>query len=74
MITLSSGEAELYDVVKAAAQAKDLCSLMADFGYETKVTVHIDSTAATRIVCQMGFGKTRRIDVQYLWVQDNVKP
>ena len=66
MIALSSGEAELYALVKAAAQAKDLCNLMADFGYETKITVHTDSTAAIGIVHRKGLGKTRRIEVQYV--------
>ena len=35
VIALSSGEAELYALVKAASQAKGLCSLMADFCVET---------------------------------------
>ena len=72
VIALSSGEAELYALVKAASQAKGLCSLMADFGIETKIFVHTDSTAAIGIVHRRGLGKTRHIEVQYLWVQDNV--
>ena len=72
MIALSSGEAELYALVKAASQAKGLCSLMADFGLETKTSVHTNSTAAIWIVHRRGLGKTRHIEVQYLWVQDNV--
>ena len=72
VIALSSGEAELYALVKAASQAKGLCSLMADFGFETQISVHTDSTAAIGIVHRIGLGKTRHIEVQYLWVQDNV--
>ena len=72
VIALSSGEAELYALVNAASQAKGLCSLIADFGLETKITVHTDSTAAIGIVHRRGLGKTRHIEVQYLWVQDNV--
>ena len=72
VIALSSGEAELYALVKAASQAKGLCSLMADLGIEIKIFVHNDSTAAIGIVHRRGLGKTRHIEVQYLWVQDNV--
>ena len=72
MIAVSSGEAELYALVKAASQAKGLCSLMADVGLGTKISVHTDSTAAIGIVHRRGLGKTRHIEVQYLWVQDNV--
>ena len=72
VIALSSGEAELYALVKAAAQAKGLCSLLADFGFESQISVHTDSIAAIGIVHRRGLGKTRHIEVQYLWVQDNV--
>ena len=34
--------------------------------------MHTDSTAAIGIVHRKGLGKTRHIEVQYLWVQDNV--
>ena len=72
VIALSSGEAELYALVKAASQAKGLCSLMADLGIEIKIFVHNDSTAEIWIVHRRGLCKTRHIEVQYLWVQDNV--
>ena len=34
--------------------------------------MHTNSTAAIGIVHRRGLGKTRHIEVQYLWVQDNV--
>ena len=46
--------------------------MIADFGLDTKISVHTDSTAAIGIVHRRGLGKTRHIEVQYLWVQDNV--
>ena len=42
VIALSSGEAELYALVKTAAQAKGLASLLMDYGMSTTVTVHTD--------------------------------
>ena len=71
-MALNSGEAKLYALVKAPAQAKGLCSLMADFGYETRITVHIDSTAAISIMHRKDLGKRRHVEVQYLWVQNNL--
>ena len=59
-------------MVKAASQAKGLCSLIADFGLKAEIAVHTDSTAAIGIVHRRGFGKTRHIEVQYLWIQENV--
>ena len=71
-IALSSGEAELYSLVKAASQANGLCSLLDDFGLATSISVHTDSTAAIGIVSRRGLGKTRHIEVQYLWIQQSL--
>ena len=72
VVALSSGEAELYALVKAATQAKGLTSLLWDYGQEVDTTVHTDSTAALGIVHRKGLGKTRHIEVQYVWVQEKV--
>ena len=69
VIALSSGEAELVALVKTAAQAKGLASLLMDYGMSTTVTVHTDSTAAIGIVHRRGLGKTKHIETQYLWIQ-----
>ena len=54
IITLSSGEAELYALVKAASQAQGIASLMFDFDKNVCITVHTDSTAALGIVHRRG--------------------
>ena len=54
VVALSSGEAELYALVKAATQAKGLTSLLWDYGQEVDTTVHTDSTAALGIVHRKG--------------------
>ena len=70
---MSSGEAELYALVKAAAQTKYLMSLARDFGLEMKGKVNTDSTAAIGITQRSGLaGRTRHIHVQYLWIQQEV--
>ena len=58
-MALSSGEAELYGILKGATQTKGLISMMADFGEET-----VCSDAH-----RQGFAKTRQMEVQHLWVQ-----
>ena len=72
VIALSSGEAELYALVKAATQAKGIGSLMMDFDLAVETTIHTDSTAALGMVYRKGVGKVRHIEVQYLWIQDEV--
>ena len=72
VIALSSGEAELYAIVKIATQAKGLGSLLGDYGYDTTTVIYTDSIAAMGIVHRKGLGKVKHIEVQYLWLQDHV--
>ena len=72
IIALSSGEAELYALVKAAAQTKGIMAMLADFGISVSGMVLTDASAALGMVHRQGLGRTRHIDVQYLWVQQEV--
>ena len=63
VIALSPGEAELYSLVKAAAQAKGVASLMLDFDLSVEFVVRTESTAAVGIVHRKCFGKVRNIEV-----------
>ena len=72
-IALSSGEAELYSIVKGASQTLGLIAMAADFGYEVKGTIHTDANAAIGIASRQGLGKTRHVRVQYLWVQERAR-
>ena len=71
----SSGEAELHGMLKGATQTKGLISVMADFGEEVAATVCSDSDASAAIgmALRQGLGKTRHIEVQYFWIQHEVK-
>ena len=73
VIALSSGEAELYALIKATAQAKGIMSTLFDFGHMLKCTVCTDASAAIGIVHRVGLGRTRHIDVQFLWIQGEVQ-
>ena len=72
VVALSSGEAELYALVRGASQATGLISMLADYGSSMRAKVYVDSSAALGIVHRVGLGKTRHIDTQYLWIQERV--
>ena len=60
---LSSEEAELYGIVDSSAR-----------GIFTKhIDVETDSTAAIGMCSQTGVGKTRHIQVRWLWIQDAIR-
>ena len=71
-ISLSSAEAELYAMSKAAVQAVGLSQLLRDFGKTSTIVVQSDSIAALAIVQREGLGRTRHIQVQYLWMQQEI--
>ena len=72
-ISLSSGEAEYYGVVKASGIALGQQSLMRDLGMDVKVRVWTDSSAAMGICGRSGLGKLRHVQTHTLWVQERVK-
>ena len=72
-ISLSSGEAEYYGVVKAAGIALGHQSLMADMGMTARVRVWTDSSAAVGICGRSGLGKLRHVQTHTLWVQERVR-
>ena len=72
-ISLSSGEAEFYGVVRASGAALGQQSLFRDLGVELQVCVWTDSTAAVGISTRQGLGKLRHIDTHTLWIQERVR-
>ena len=50
-----------------------LQSIAKDRGFEYKVRVHSDATAALGICRRQGLGKVRHLDVTDLWAQDKVR-
>ena len=72
LIALSSGEAEHYGVVKAASVALGTQAMLRDMGCDLPIEVMTDASAAKGIATRKGLGKTRHIQVHYLWVQERV--
>ena len=56
-VTLSSGEAEYYGLVKAAGAGLGHQPLMMDLGLKLPVTAWTDSSAAIGIASRSGLGK-----------------
>ena len=73
VITLSSGEAELYGVVRGGAVGLGFISLLADLGVILVLRLWTDSTASQGICARQGLGKVRHLDVQELWVQQRIR-
>ena len=72
-VTLSSGEAEYYGLVKAAGAGRGHQSLMDDLGLHLPVRVGTDSSAALGIASRSGLGKLRHLETHTLWVQEKVR-
>ena len=60
-------------MVRAAAEALSLQSIMRDLGWESTITVWVDSAAAKSIASRIGLGKMRHMEVKFLWLQEAVK-
>ncbi len=69
---LFSGEAEYYAVVQGAAEALGVEALAMDLGWQAKVQLMVDSTAAKAIAFRSGLGKVRHLDVRHIWAQDTI--
>ena len=72
-IALSSGEAELYGVVKATGMTLGHQAMFGDLGLKLPIRVWTDSTATMGICARQGLGKLRHISTQALWVQQRVR-
>ncbi len=72
-VSLSSGEAEFYGVIKGAGMGLGFQSLLADLGLRIPLRVWTDSSAAVGICSRQGLGKMRHIDTHLLWIQQAVR-
>ena len=72
VISLSSGEAEYYGLVKGASQSIGLQNMLRNLGVEMKIKINTDASVAKSIAMRRGAGKIRHIEVNQLWVQEKV--
>ena len=71
-LSLSSGEAEHYAVVKAVGVGLGIQQYLKDMGVSLKLRVHSDSSAALGIAKRVGLGTQRHLAVNTLWVQSKL--
>ena len=72
IVTLSSGEAEYYGLVRGSYVALGTKGLLRDLGLELGILVLTDASAAIGIAQRRGVGEVRHIAVHQLWLQDRV--
>jgi len=72
-IAQSSGEAEYYALVRAASEALGMQSIMRDLGWDCKIRLLVDSSAAKSIASRTGLGKLRHLGIKFLWLQECVR-
>ena len=71
-ISLSSGEAETYGILKGTAIGLGIQSLLKDWNVKCSVSVYFDSSAARSISSRRGIGRVRHINTRYLWIQEKL--
>ena len=71
-VAKSSAESELYGIVRASCETLGFLSLMEDLGTQMQSRLHMDSTAAQGIVDRQGLSKVRHLDVNLLWLQEQL--
>ena len=72
-LALSSGESELGGLVRAATEALGMQSILTDFGYEVKLNILSDASAAIGMVRRLGLGRVRHLATADLWIQQKVR-
>ena len=72
VIALSSGEAEYYGMVKGAGNALGISGVFRDMGIQHTIVLYTDSSAAKGISSRRGLGKVCHIELNKLWLQDQV--
>jgi len=72
VVALSSGEAECYALVTTGSHSLGLRAMLADLGVDVRIKLKTDANAVKGISMRRGLGKVRHIDVNQLWLQDNI--
>ena len=72
VVSLSSGEAEYYSMVKGGSVALGIQTMFKELGLDVSIVLKSDASAAVGIVMRRGLGRVRHIDVTQLWLQEKV--
>ena len=72
-ISLSSGEAELHGIAKAATHALGFRNMARGLQWAFGIQLFSDAVAAIGIARRRGAGKIKHLDCADLWVQEKVR-
>ena len=71
-VALSSGEAELNAMLKAACEGLLLQNLMREIGEEKELLLRGDSSASHGTLQRLGSGRVKHLQTRQLWLQERV--
>ena len=74
-IALSSGESEYYALLRSSAHALGIKAMLNGWHYGVECEIHrrCVGSAARGMSARRGLGKTRHVDVRFLWLQQAVQ-
>ena len=72
IVTLSTGEAEYYGLVRGGSIALGIRNMIEELGVSLGIVLKTDASAALGIANRRGSGKIRHIEVHQLWLQEKV--
>ena len=72
VIALSSGEAELNAMLKAASEGLNVKHLMEEIGWDLGLHLRGDSSASHGTLSRLGTGRVKHLQTRQLWLQERV--
>ena len=59
--------------MRAASEALGMQSIMRDLGWDCRIRLLVDSSAAKSIASRTGLGKLRHLEIKFVWLQECVR-
>ena len=72
---LSSGEAELYAILRGTVELLGMAATAEELGFAFKLAPRLgsDSSAARSVASRHGLGKLKHLALKHLWIQETVR-
>ena len=72
-VALSSGEAELNGLLKAASEGLSIMYLLSEIGINVELQLKGDSSAAQGTLQRVGSGRVKHLETRQLWLQEKIQ-
>ena len=73
VVVTSSAEAEYHSLAAGLQEALAARSILQELGETVEIEVKCDPSAARAMANKVGLGRTKHVDVKYLWVQQAIQ-